>query len=85
MDKCAAAWHIQWLKGTLSGVHPKSMTGYIKALKLRFEDRDALDEACADLEKGRYEGFIRYMFTQIQMHNDKPLVMCAAFKKLILE
>jgi hypothetical protein len=45
MDKYAAAWHIQWLRGTLSGKHPKSITGYIQALKLRFEDKNAKDEA----------------------------------------
>lgn len=51
MDKYAAAWNIQTLKGTLSRVHPKSMTGYVNALKLRCENRDAKDEAYADLEK----------------------------------
>jgi hypothetical protein len=85
MDSYASSWHIQWLKGTLSGLHPKSMTGYINALKLRFEDRDAKDEAYAELEKVRYEGCIRDMFTQIQTLNDKAAVSGAAFKKLILE
>jgi hypothetical protein len=85
MDSYAASWHIQWLKGTLSGLHPKSMTGYVNALKLRFEDRDAKDEAYAELEKVRYEGCIRDMFTQIQTLNDKAAVTGAAFKKLILE
>jgi len=85
MESYAASWHIQWLKGTLSGLHPKSMTGYINALKLRFEDRDAKDEAYAELEKVRYEGCIRDMFTQIQTLNDKAAVTGAAFKKLILE
>jgi hypothetical protein len=85
MDSYASSWHIQWLKGTLSGLHPKSMTGYINALKLRFEDRDAKDEAYAELEKVRYEGCIRDMFTQIQTLNDKAAVTGAAFKKLILE
>jgi len=85
MDSYAASWHIQWLKGTLSGLHPKSMTGYVNALKLRFEDRDAKDEAYAALEKVRYEGCIRDMFTQIQTLNDKAAVTGAAFKKLILE
>jgi hypothetical protein len=85
MDSYAASWHVQWLKGTLSGLHPKSMTGYINALKLRFEDRDAKDEAYAELEKVRYEGCIRDMFTQIQTLNDKAAVSGAAFKKLILE
>jgi hypothetical protein len=33
MDKYAAAWHIQWLKGTLSGRHPKSITGYVQDVK----------------------------------------------------
>jgi hypothetical protein len=85
MDKYAAAWHIQWIKGTISGKHPKLITGYIQALKLRFEDKDAKDEAYAALEKVRYEGCIRDMFTQIQMHNDKALVSGAAFKKIILD
>ena len=85
MDSYAASWHIQWLKGTLSGLHPKSMTGYVNALKLRFEDKDAKDEAYAELEKVRYEGCIRDMFTQIQTLNDKAAVTGAAFKKLILE
>jgi len=44
VDKYAAAWHIQWLRGTLNGTHPKSMTGYIQVLKLRFVDREARDE-----------------------------------------
>jgi len=85
MDSYAASWHIQWLKGTLSGLHPKSMTGYVDAHTLRFEDRDAKDEAYAVLEKVRYEGCIRDMFTQIQTLNDKAAVTGAAFKKLILE
>jgi hypothetical protein len=85
MDKYAAAWHIQWLRGTISGKHPKSITGYIQALKLRFEDKDAKDEAYAKLEKVRYEGCIRDMFTQIQMHNDKASVSGAALKKIILD
>jgi len=85
MDSYAASWHIQWLKGTLSGLYPKSMTGYINALTLRFEDKDARDEAYCELEKVRYEGCIRDMFTKIQTHNDKALVTGAALKKLILE
>jgi len=85
MDSYASSWHIQWLKGTLSGLHPKSMTGYVNALRLRFEDRDAKDEAYAELEKVRYEGCIRDMFTQIQTLNDKAAVTGAAFKKLVLE
>ena len=85
MDSYASSWHIQWLKGTLSGLHPKSMTGYINALKRRFEDRDAKDEPYAELEKVRYEGCIREMFTQIQTLNDKAAGTGAAFKKLVLE
>jgi hypothetical protein len=85
MDKYAAAWHIQRIRGTLSGKHPKSITGYVQALKLRFEDKDAKDEAYAKLEQVRYEGCIRDMFTQIQMHNDKALVSGAALKKIILD
>jgi len=29
MDKYAAAWHVQWIEGTISGKHPKSITGYV--------------------------------------------------------
>jgi hypothetical protein len=61
------------------------MTGYINALTLRFEDKDAGDEAYSELEKVRYEGCIQDMFTQIQTHNDKAMVTGAALKKLILE
>jgi hypothetical protein len=85
MESYVSSWHIQWLKRTLSGLHPKSMTGYVNALKLRFEDKDAKDEAYAELEKVRYVGCIRDMFTQIQTLNDKAAVSGAAFKKLILE
>jgi hypothetical protein len=85
MDSYAASWHSQWLKGTPNGSHPKSMTGYINALKHRFEDRDTKDEAYADLEKVRYEGCMRNMFTKIQTFNDKAMVTRAALKKIILE
>jgi len=61
------------------------MTGYINALKLRFQYRDAKDEAYADLELVRYEGCIRDMFTKIETYNDKALISSAALKKLILE
>ena len=85
MDKYAAACHVQWSKGTVSGKHPKSITGYVQALKLRFEDRDDKDEAYASLEKVRYDGCIRDMFTKIQMFNDRALVSGAALKKIILD
>jgi hypothetical protein len=85
MESYAASWHIQWLKGTLAGTYPKSMTGYINALTLRFEDKDARDEAYAELEEVRYDECIRDMFTQIQTHNNEALVTGAALKKLILE
>jgi len=61
------------------------MTGYVNALKLRFEGKDAKDEAFAELEKVRYEGCIRDMFTKIQTFYDKAMVSGAALKKLILE
>jgi len=85
MDSYAASWHIKWLKGTLNGNHPKSMTGYVNALKLRFKDKDAKDEAYAELEEVRNEGCIRDMFTRIETLNDKAMVSGAALKKLILE
>jgi hypothetical protein len=85
MDSYEASWHIQSLKGMLAGTYPKSMTGYINALTLRLEDKYARDEAYSELEKVRYEGCIRDMFTQIQTHNDKALGTGAALKKLILD
>jgi hypothetical protein len=85
MKSYAASWHIQWMKGTLSGAHPKSMTGYVNALKLRFEDKDAKDEAYTDLEKVQYEGCIWDMFTKIQTFSNKAMVTGAALKKIILE
>lgn len=51
MEGYTASWHIQWLKGTLAGSDPKSMTGYLNALTLRFKDKDANDETYADLEE----------------------------------
>jgi len=85
MDRYAAAWHIQWIKGTLRGKHPKRITGYIQALKLRLVDKDAKDEVYTSLEKIRYDGCIWGMFTQIQMYNDKSMVSSAALKKIILD
>jgi len=85
MDSYAASWHIQWIKGTFAGVHPKSIMGYVNALKLRFKDKDAKDEAYADLERVRYEGCIRDMFTKIQTFDDKAMVTGVAMKKMILE
>jgi hypothetical protein len=83
MTSYAASWHIPWTKGTLSGAHPKSKTSYVNALKLRFQDRDARDEADEDMEKVRYEGCIRDMFTKIQNFNDKAMVTGAALKMMI--
>jgi hypothetical protein len=85
MDKYASAWHIQWIKGTLKGKDPKSITGYIQALKLQFEEKDTKDEAYASLEKVQYDRCIRDMFTQIQMHNDKAMVSGAALRMIILD
>jgi len=85
MDTYAAAWHIQWIQGTLSGKYPKSITGCIQELKLRFEDEDAKDVAYADLERGWYEGCIGDMFTTIHMYNAKAMVSGAALTKFILD
>jgi hypothetical protein len=85
MDKYATAWDIQWIKGTLSVKHPKSITGDSYDLKLWFEHTDAKDEAYADLDKVRYDGSIRDMFTKIQMYNDKATVAGAALKNIILD
>ena len=85
MKSYSVLWHIQWIKGTLSGTHPKSITGYVNALQLRFEDKDAKHEAYLDMEKVRYEGCTCYMFTKIETINDKAMVTSAALKKMILE
>jgi len=85
MEKYAASWHTQWIEGTLCGLHPKSLTSYVNALKLRFEDKEARHETYCELEKVKYDGCIPDMFTQIQIHNDKALVSGAALKKLILD
>jgi len=85
IDGYAASWHIQWLEGTLNGIHPKSMTRYVNALKLRFEDKDAKDEAYSEVEMVRYDGCIRDMFTKIPTFNDKAIVTRAALNKSILE
>jgi len=85
MHKYAAAWHIQWLMGTLNGVHPKSMTRYTTDFMLWFQDWDAKDEAYADFEKVRHTSCITDMFTKMQMYNNKALVTGVAFKNLILE
>jgi len=80
MDQYAAAWHIQWIEGMSNGTHPKSVTRLTNALKLQFEDREAKDEAYACLERVKYDGCFKDVFTQMQTHNDKTLVTGAAFK-----
>jgi hypothetical protein len=69
----------------LSWKHPKPITGYLEALKLRFEDQDAKDEAYAALENDLYDGCIRDLITQIQMHNDKAMVSRAELNQIILD
>lgn len=85
MDKYTAAWNIQWIKGTLNGKHPDASTGYIHALKLCFEDKDAKHEVDASLEKVRYDGCIRHMFRWILMHIDMAIVSEVALMKIILD
>ena len=63
----AAAWHVQWERQALAGKFPRSWTTYQNDLMLRFEDKEARDKAYADLQKVRYMGDIRDMFTKIQM------------------
>jgi len=85
MDRYAAPCQIQWIDGTRSGKHPKCIRGYIQTLKQSFEDKDAMDQAVAKLEKVQYEACIRDMFTQIQMHDDTVMVSSAGLKKIILD
>jgi len=84
LEKYAAAWHIQWERQALAGTFPRSWTLYQNDLALRFEDKEAHDEAFADLEKVQSNGDIRDMFTEIQMYNDKAQLKGAGLKKLIL-
>jgi len=85
MDRYAAPWPIQWLKGTLNGIYPNLMTGYTQALKLRFKDIEAKDEAYANLDEVRYDGCIWDMLNQIQKHNNDAQVSGEVLKKLILD
>jgi hypothetical protein len=55
MDKYAAALHLQWVRGTHNETHPKSMTGYILALRMQIEHKEAKDEAYASVDKVRYD------------------------------
>jgi hypothetical protein len=85
LKKYASAWHVQWERQALAGKFPRSWTTYQNDLMLRFEDKEARDEAYADMENVRYEGDIRDMFTKIQMYNDKAQFTGAGLKKLILD
>jgi hypothetical protein len=85
MVKYAGAWHVSWERKALSGQFPRSWTTYQNDIQLRFEDREARDEALAEMEKIRYTGWIRDMFTQIQTWNDKAQLTGAGLKKLILD
>lgn len=85
MDHYGATWGDQRLKGTLSRKHPRSMTRYIQALMLRFEEKEPKNEAYVNLEKLRYDRFIRDILTHILMHNGKAIVSGAALKNLIFD
>jgi len=85
LKKYAAAWHVQWERQALAGKFPRSWTTYQNHLMLRFEDKEARDKAYADLEKVRYEGDIRDMFTKILMYKDKAQLTGAGLKQLILD
>jgi len=85
MTKYAGAWHVQWERNALAGKHPRSWTTYQNDIKLRFEHKEARDVAYAKMEKIRYKGCIRDMFTRIQTFNDRAQLTGAALKKLILE
>jgi len=58
---------------------------YQNPIQLHFEDKDARDEAYAELDKVKHEGDIRNMFTKIHIHNDKVQLSGAALQKLILD
>lgn len=58
LNKYAAAWHVQWERHALAGKFPRSWTTYQNDLMLYFEDKEARDEAYADLEKVRNESDI---------------------------
>jgi len=85
LKKYAAAWHVQWERQALAGKFPRTWTTYQNDLMLRFKDKEARDEAYADLEKVRCEGDIQDMFTKIQIINNKAQLKGAGLKKLILD
>jgi len=85
LKQYAAAWHVQWERQALAGKFPRSWTSYQNDISLRFEHKEARDEAFADLEKVSYEGDIRDMFMKIQMYNNKAQLTGAGLKKLIFD
>lgn len=50
MDSHESAQHIQWIKGTLTNAHLKSMTGFVNVLKLWFKDEEKEEKAYEDIE-----------------------------------
>jgi len=85
LKKYAAAWHVQWEIQASIVKFPGAWTMYQNDVVFRFEDTEARDEAYAAMQKIRYDGDIRDMFTKIQMHNDNAQLTVAALKKLILD
>ena len=85
MKQYEAAQHVQWERQALAGKFPRSWPTYQNHLMLRFEDKEAWGKAYAELEKIRYDGDIRDMFTKSLMTNDKAQLTGAGLKKLILD
>lgn len=65
LKKYTVAWHVQWERQALAGKFPMSWTMYRNYLMLRLEDKAAWEKTYADLEKDRYAGDIRDMFTKM--------------------
>jgi hypothetical protein len=72
LKKYAMAWHVQWERQALAAKLPRSWTTYQPDVMLRFEDKEARNQAYSDLVKVRYEGDIRDIFTKFHMYNDQP-------------
>jgi hypothetical protein len=52
---------------------------------LQFETKDCKDKAYATVERVRYDGCLRDMFTPIQMPNDNAFITSTVGKKMNLD
>jgi hypothetical protein len=75
--------HVQWIKGQLNSTHRKLLTGNENRLTLQFAVRERGYKRYANLKNVKYEGCIGNLFTQIQIHQHKALVVNIALTNLV--